>query len=62
MGLEPEAQGQINYVYVQRRAEATYPTREDYYTAAPAVVETKARYGLPWFEEQWSGSQGCLFW
>lgn len=61
MGLQAESVGKINYVYVQRKAEATYPTREDYFTVGPSVVETKARYGLPRFEEQWSASQGCLF-
>jgi hypothetical protein len=61
MGLQAENVGKINYVYVRRKAEATYPTREDYFTVGPSVVETKARYGLPRFEEQWSASQGCLF-
>jgi len=61
MGLQAESVGKINYVYVQRKAEATYPTREDYFAVGPSVVETKARYGLPRFEEQWSASQGCLF-
>ena len=60
-GLEAESIGKINYVYVQRKAAATYPTREDYYTVGPSVVDTKARYGIPRFEEQWSASQGCLF-
>jgi hypothetical protein len=61
MGLQAENVGKINYVYVRRKAEATYPTREAYFTVGPSVVETKARYGLPRFEEQWSASQGCLF-
>ncbi len=40
----PERQRNIPYVYVQRRGE-TDPAREDFYTAARAVVETKARVG-----------------
>jgi hypothetical protein len=60
LGLPEESRGLISYVYVQRRAEI-YPAREDFYVAAPSVVETKARYGLPWFEEQWSAAQGSLF-
>jgi hypothetical protein len=32
--------------YVQRRAES-YPAREEFFTAGPAVVQTKARYGMP---------------
>lgn len=35
-------------------ATATRP-REEFFTTAPAVVETKARYGVPWFEAKWSG-------
>jgi hypothetical protein len=25
------------------------------------MVESKARYGLDWFEEKWSSAQGFLF-
>jgi hypothetical protein len=60
LGLAEESKGLISYVYVQRRAE-TYPAREDFYVAAPSVVKTKARHGIPWFEEQWSAAQGNLF-
>lgn len=50
----------ITYVYRQRRAN-TYPTKEEFLVALPAVVATKARYGLEWFEEKWSSAQGTLF-
>ena len=50
----------ITYVY-RLRCAATYPTREEFLVALPAVVATKARHGLDWFEEKWSSSQGCLF-
>ena len=50
----------ITYAY-RERCGVTYPAREEFLVAAPAVVETKARYGLNWFEEKWSSSQGCLF-
>jgi len=50
----------ITYVY-RLRCEATYPTREEFLVALPAVVATKARYGLDWFEEKWSSAQGSLF-
>ena len=33
---------------------AGYPAREEFFTAAPAVVETKA--GMPCFEAKWSGN------
>jgi hypothetical protein len=39
----------IPYVYVQRRTE-TYPAREEFFTAAPAIVNTKARYGTTKFD------------
>jgi hypothetical protein len=50
----------IRYVYRQRCA-TRYPTREEFLVATPAVVESKARYGLEWFEEQWNRRQQELF-
>ena len=32
----------------------TYPTSEEYYVAAPAMVETKARNGVADFDDDWS--------
>jgi hypothetical protein len=51
---------EIHYVYRQRCA-TSYPTREEFLVVAPAVVESKARYGLEWFEEQWNRRQQELF-
>ena len=51
---------EIRYVYRQRCA-TQYPAREEFLVAAPAVVESKARYGLEWFEEQWNHRQQELF-
>jgi len=53
--------GQIPYVWRERRTEDKYPCREEFLTAAPATVDTKARYGLPWFEERWASLQMRLF-
>lgn len=50
----------ITYFY-RKRCELTYPTREEFLVAAPAVVEAKARYGVEWFEEKWYASQKSLF-
>lgn len=50
----------ITYVFRQR-CGSTYPTREEFLVALPALVESKARYGLDWFEEKWSSAQGELF-
>jgi hypothetical protein len=38
----------------QERTGTTYPAREDFYVVAPAVVQTKARYGLDWFNGKWN--------
>ncbi len=36
-----------------RRCESTYPTSEEFLVAAPANVNTKARYGVDYFESRW---------
>ena len=41
--------------------ETTYPTREGYFTIAPALVETKARFRIPWFNGLWETQQRSLF-
>ena len=51
----------IPYVWRERRSETNFPTREEFLTIAPAAVETKARYGLDWFEVRWSALQLRLF-
>ena len=60
LGVVLEEKGGIPYLYLQRTGP-TYPTREEYFVAGPAVVKEKARYGLEWFEEQWSARQASLF-
>ena len=32
-----------------------YPTREEFFVCAPAVVDTKARYGIEHFDSKWQG-------
>ena len=51
----------IPYVFRERRSESVFPTREDFLTVAPAAVDDKARYGLPWFEQKWTALQLRLF-
>ena len=60
LDVSEEVIGLITYVYIQKRG-STYPAKEEFYVAAPAYVETKARYGISRFDEQWDSSQGCLF-
>ena len=51
----------IPYVWHECRSETDFPTREEFITIAPAAVETKARYGLEWFDGRWSALQLHLF-
>jgi hypothetical protein len=55
-----ELQRGVPYVYRQRRA-ATYPAREEFYTITLNSVNTKARYGIEWFDSVWDAPQGELF-
>lgn len=57
---QPGNERNIRYVY-RERCGASFPTREEFLVAAPAVVEPKARYGLDWFEKQWEAPQMSLF-
>lgn len=43
----------ITYMYLRKRTPDVYPAIEEFYVAAPAVVENKARYGIPRFDERW---------
>lgn len=60
-GVPVEELRGIPYVWHERRSETNFPTREEFITIAPAAVETKARYGLDWFEGRWSALQLPLF-
>ncbi len=52
-------QHELSYAIVSQ-CSTTYPTREEYYVAAPALVETKARNGVTGFNDDWS-SLGDLY-
>jgi hypothetical protein len=56
-----ERERDIPYVWCERRSETVFPNREEFMTIAPATVDSKARYGLAWFEEKWSAVQLPLF-
>jgi len=60
-GVAVEELRGIPYVWHERRSETDFPTREEFITIAPAAVETKARYGLDWFDGRWSALQLHLF-
>ncbi len=56
----------ITYAYVREREPQEYPTCEEFYVAAPSVVESKTRHGFAWFEARWAQAlhqdvQGTLF-
>jgi hypothetical protein len=61
LGLPVEELRGIPYVWRQRRSETEFPTREEVWTIAPALVEAKARRGLAWFDSKWSDNQMGLF-
>lgn len=44
---------EIETAYAIERDETTFPAREEFYVRAPATVASRARYGLPWFEDKW---------
>jgi hypothetical protein len=50
--LPVEINHELCYATV-RRCGQCYPTSEEYYVAAPAVVETKARHGVSDFHNEW---------
>jgi hypothetical protein len=52
-GLLVHVLHELSYANVSQCGE-TYPTTEEYYVAAPALVETKARNGVDSFDESWS--------
>jgi hypothetical protein len=57
---------EISYGYVHERKPDHYPTVEEFFVVAPAVVQSKTRYGFEWFETRWSEAiggarQGGLF-
>src|SRR6516164_8541478 len=60
LGLPIEELRGIPYVWRQRRSETEFPTREEFWTIAPALVEAKARGGLAWFNTKWSDNQSSL--
>lgn len=65
-GFSVREEHNITYAYVREREPQAYPTCEEFYVAAPAVVESKTRYGFAWFEARWTqvlhqDVQGRLF-
>ena len=60
LGLELESSRGLHYAYRESRGNE-YPAREEFYTVAPSYVQTKARYGIERFDDQWSVKQRKLF-
>ena len=52
-GLQVHRLHDLPYVSAEKCA-ARYPTFEDFFVAAPAEVETKARYGVTKFDQNWT--------
>ena len=51
---------EIAYDVVSERDKSYFPSREEYYVAAPALAQTKARYGIPKFDSRWNYEQLSL--
>ena len=60
LGLQMEISRGLRYAYQERRG-SEYPAREEFYTVAPSHVQTKARYGIEHFDDQWIVKQRELF-
>ena len=60
LGLKLETNRGLRYGYLERRG-SEYPAREEFYTVAPSHVQTKARYGIEHFDDQWIVKQRRLF-
>ena len=50
---ETHREHELAYVSIKKRGQR-YPGIEDYFVAAPAIVETKAKYGVEKFEHDWA--------
>jgi hypothetical protein len=42
----------------RKRAPDRYPSVEEFFVVAPAVVESKTRYGFEWLEARWREALG----
>jgi len=56
-GLQVRTIHGLSYAYVRERSKS-YPTTEEYYVAALALVDAKARYGMERFDTQWKDIDG----
>lgn len=48
----------LHYGYLRERVSGSYPTAEEFFVVAPAVVESKTRHGFAWFEARWRAALG----
>jgi hypothetical protein len=56
--LEARVEHGVSYGYVRKREHDHYPSVEEFFVVAPAVVGSKARYGFEWFEARWREALG----
>ncbi len=43
----------VTYAFVHERNQDRYPSAEEFFVTAPALIESKSRYGPEWFERRW---------
>jgi len=48
----------FRYGFVRERVSDFYPTVEEFFIVAPAVVESKTHHGFAWFEARWQAATG----
>jgi hypothetical protein len=56
--LDVRTDHDISYGYVRKREPDQYPSVEEFFVVAPAVVKPKTRYGFEWFEARWREALG----
>ena len=56
--LDVRIEHDIHYGYVRERRPDRYPAHEEFFVVGLAVVESKTRYGLDWFEAKWRETLG----
>lgn len=57
-GFDLHVEHCIRYGFIRKREEGKYPTTEEFFVVAPAVVDSKTRYGFAWFESRWREALG----
>ena len=58
LSLDVRVERDVLYGYVRERQPDRYPAHEEFFFVGLAVVESKTRYGVDWFEAKWRETLG----